>query len=225
MSRYRSGPSPLLVIMVGALVVFGGYFVWKGFLNFLEDQGDITAQVTRQAVASATARAAPLPVLPTIFIPPTFTPLPPCIWFEVAVDRAVYRECPSTDDTQCPIREVILYGTQLCVYSRVPGNIEWYVVDLNHEGAYRDTVYVHESVVEALNPTPTITHTYTPWPTITRTLSPTPLSVTPTPTVPGPTPTSSPQSSPAPSRTPLPSVTPLPPDTLPPSPTPPDVSI
>ncbi|NLE49967.1 MAG: hypothetical protein GX613_01055, partial [Chloroflexi bacterium] len=58
MSAYRSsGPSPLLIVLIGALIVFGGYYVWTGMLRFFEDSGDITAQVTRQARASATAPA------------------------------------------------------------------------------------------------------------------------------------------------------------------------
>ncbi|RPJ01776.1 MAG: hypothetical protein EHM39_02820, partial [Chloroflexi bacterium] len=80
---HRSGPSPLLIVMVGAMVVFGGYFVWMGFLDFLEDQGDITAQSTRDISASATARAAPQVVLPSPYLPASFTPLPPCEWYTV----------------------------------------------------------------------------------------------------------------------------------------------
>lgn len=215
MSRKRSGPSPLLIVIVGAFIVFGGYYVWLGFISFMENRGDITANVTREAMSSATAQAASPVRLPTIFIPASFTPLPPCMWFAVDVDRAVYRECPSQDDDECPIREVVTFGTELCVYSRVPGLEEWYVVDLNPEGAYRDTVYIHESVVEAVNPTPTITITYTPLPTITPTPSFTPPSVTATPTMPSPTPSPEPSGTPNPSSTPQPTPTPTPQPTLP----------
>ncbi len=197
-----------MVVIIGAFLVFGGYYVWTGFINFMESQGDITAPATQRAVASSTAQAAPLPAIPTMYNPPTFTPLPPCIWFEVDVERAVYRECPSTNDDECPIRDVIPFGTELCIYSRVPGNDEWYVVELNPDGAYRDIVYIHESVVEAVNPTPTITLTFTPLPTVTPLPSPTPPSVTPTPTQPSATP------SPLPSETPTPSVTPSPSPTI-----------
>jgi len=72
MPRYRSGPSPVLIIMIGALMVFGGYYVWTGFLSFLEDRGDITARVTRQAFATATAQSAPVQRLPTLYIPAAF---------------------------------------------------------------------------------------------------------------------------------------------------------
>jgi hypothetical protein len=186
MYRVRSGPSPLVIVLVGALLVFGGYFVWIGFLGFLEDQGDITANATRESIASATARAAPPALIPTFYMPATFTPLPPCQWFAVSVERAVYRECPSQDNRDCPIRDVILYGTELCVYSRAPGNPEWYVVELNPNGAYRDTVFIHESVVKAVNPTATPGPTVTPLPT-TRT-APTDTPAPPSPMPPAPSP-------------------------------------
>lgn len=191
--------------------MFGGYFLWIGFLNFLEDRGDITAQTTREAAASATAYAAPPLILPSPYFPATFTPLPPCQWFMVKVDRAVYRECPSKDNRECPIRETVEYGTEFCVYARVPGNPEWYVVELNPGGAYRDTVFMHESVLKAVNPTVTPAPTWTPGPTVTpiptRTPPPTsPPSATMPPTLPPAV---------SPTRTPL----------LTPSPTPPSISI
>jgi hypothetical protein len=212
MSQYRrSGPSPLFVVLIGALLVFGGYFVWVGFLNFLEDHGDITAQVTREAVASATAQAAPQVFLPSPYMPATFTPLPPCQWFMVSVDRAVYRECPSKDNQECPIRATVEYGTEFCVYSRVPGNPEWYIVELNPGGSYRDTVFMHESVLKAVNPTVTPAPTVTPGPTVTPVPTFTPAPTSP----PSPTGTPAPPPETSPTRTP----------TLTPSPTLPNISI
>ncbi|MBN2305939.1 MAG: hypothetical protein JXQ72_15765 [Anaerolineae bacterium] len=196
--RHRTGPSPLLIILVGALLVFGGYYVWMGFVSFLEDSGDITAPVTRQAFATSTAAARPQ--IPTVFNPATFTPLPPCQEFKVSVDRAVYRECPSQDNRECPIVEVVPYGTEFCVYARVPNNPEWWVIELNPGGAYRDIVYMHESVLEPVNPTLTPSITFTPLPTVTAAPSDTP---TPTPDR-SPTATRNPNITP----TPLPTVTP-----------------
>ncbi|MBI5959990.1 MAG: hypothetical protein HY866_14720 [Chloroflexi bacterium] len=209
MSHHRSGPSPLLVVALVAFMIFGGYFVWVGFLDFLEDQGDITAQVTRQAVNTATALSAPVGRLPTQYMPATFTPLPPCQWYKVNVERAVYRDCPSKDNTQCPIRDVVTYDTEMCVYSRAPENPEWYIVELNPGGAYREIVFMHESVLEPVNPTPTVTATATPLPPAsptpfyTATPSDTPLpSITPAPTQPPVL-----DASPSPA---LPTITPLP---------------
>lgn len=199
MTYRSSGPSPLLIVLIGALVVFGGYYVWMGARSFLEDRGNITADVTRQAFSTATAQAAPLLGLPTLYVPATFTPLPPCQMFRVSVERAVYRDCPSTDKLKCPVRDVVTYGTELCVYGRSPDNPEWYVVELNPNGAYRNTVYMHESVIEPVNPTPTPTVTHTPLPTV----SPTP-SFTPPPVVTStPTPTPNPATPPTPTPTPI----------------------
>lgn len=213
MSRHSSGPSPLLIVVIGALLVFGGYYVWIGFLQFLEDQGDITADVTREARITATAQSRQPVSLPTIYVPATLTPLPPCQNFYVSVERAVYRECPAQDDRECPVRDIILEGTELCIYDRVPNNQEWYVVELNPGGTYRDLVYIHQSVVRASDPTLTPTITFTPLPTITA---------IPTETVlPSPTPSRTPTLDPAVSPTPSP--TPTPPPSRTPSPTPPQV--
>lgn len=199
MTYRSSGPSPVLVVLLAALLVLGCYYTWRGVLSFLEDRGNITAPATREAVATATAQAESLRLPPTLYFPATFTPLPPCQTFRVRVERAVYRECPSTDNRQCPVREVVTYGTELCVYGRSPDNPEWYVVELNPGGAFRDTVFMHQSVLEAVNPTPTPTRTFTPLPTVTPLPSATPgstvrptLADTPTPgalsaTPPGPT--------------------------------------
>lgn len=208
MSGNRPGPSPLLIVIIGALVVFGGYFVWTGFLSFLEDRGDITAQVTREAFSTATARAIKPKASP--FFPATFTPLPPCQTFRVSVERAVYRSCPSTDDKQCPRIDSLEFDTEVCVYQRVPDAPEWYVVELNPGGAYRDIVYMHESVLKAANPTPPPSDTPQPLPTV----SPLPTT-TPAPTTPA-----APDSALTPSSGETPS--PAPPDatpTLTPSPT------
>lgn len=211
MSQYRSsGPSPLLIVLIGALIVFGGYYVWTGMLRFFEDRGDITAQVTRQAAASATVPAAAggLGALPTIPVYATYTPLPPCQWFEVTVERARYRECPSEDSEVCASRGSLELGTRVCVYERSKDNTEWYVVELNPEGAFRDMAYMHQSVIKAIDPTPTPTVTYTPLPTITLTPSDTPGPIlTPTPTL-TPSVTDTPDPATPPTQTPSP--TPLP---------------
>jgi hypothetical protein len=193
-----------LIVLVGAMVVFGGYFVWMGFLDFLDDQGDITAQSTRDISASATARAAPPPVFSSPYLPASFTPLPPCEWYTVRVDRAVYRECPSQDNTQCPILNTVEYGTEFCVYSRVPNNPEWFIVELNPNGSYRNTVFMHESVLEPVNPTRTPAPTVTPGPTLTLLPSSTPAPTLPPSPTPEPTqpPDVSPRSTPTPTPPP-----------------------
>lgn len=198
----------MLIIVVSALIVFGGYFVWTGFLSFLEDQGNITAQVTRQAYSTGTAQSESTR-RPTLYMPVTFTPLPPCQMFTVKVESAVYRSKPCQDNIECPRVDSMPYGTEVCVYSRVPNNPEWYIVELNPGGAFRDIVYMHESVIKAANPTPTPTLTFTPLPTISLT-----PSNTPPPTV-----------EPTMTDTVNPATPPTPTPTLTPSPTPPQVVI
>ena len=210
MSR-RNGPNPLVIIVIGALLVFGGYYVWIGLLNFLENQGDITAVVTREAFASATASSSNPTARPTLFQVFTPSPLPPCLEFEVSVERAIYRKAPCSDDELCPRVDSMTFGTEICVYGRANENPEWFVVELNPGGAFRDIVYMHESVVEATNPTPTPTVTFTPLPTV----SPAP-SDTPTRT-PIPSPTSPPE--PTAAETALPDSAPSGGTTIPAAPT------
>ncbi|NDJ76588.1 MAG: hypothetical protein GYB65_10050 [Chloroflexi bacterium] len=201
MPRRQSGPSPVMVVLVGAFLVFGGYFVWSGLLDFLDDQGNITAQATREAFSTSTAQSSTS--TPTLFAYVTHTPLPPCMEFTVSVNNAKLRECPQLDNIECPHREIVPYGTELCIYDFVPGSDEWYIVELNPGGAFRDIVYVNIEVVEAIDPTPTPSSTSTPLPTI----SPTP-SATPGPTnIPSPSDTPDPASPPTPTPTPAPSST------------------
>lgn len=198
MSYRRSGPSPLLVVIVVALLVFGGYYVWTGFLRFLEDQGDIAAQVTRAAVSTSTAQFSTQPA--TRFAPSTPTSPPPCQPFIVIVERAVYRSCPSQNNDECPRVDTLPYGAQVCVYERSPENAEWYTVDLNPEGMFRDIVYMHETVIEALEPTPRPTLTFTPPPTVTPLPTPTPTPTEEMPPTDTPDPATPPTSTPT--RTP-----------------------
>lgn len=217
MSRQRKGPNPLLIVVIGALMVFGGYYVWTGLLNFLENQGNLTAPVTQEARASAIAQAFTSTPRPTFFQAMSPTPLPPCLDFEVRVERAIYREAPCSDDDRCPRVDSMTMGTRVCVYGRSPDNAEWYIVELNPGGAFRDIVYMHESVIVAVNPTPTPTQTFTPLPTVSPVPSGTP---TPTPRV-SPTPEASEEGASTPTPTPPPAFTP----TLTPSPTPPRILI
>jgi hypothetical protein len=64
MLSHRSGP-PHYDNSGRALIVFGGYFVWTGFLRFLDSRGSITYQTTQTAVASATSAAVTPPARAT----------------------------------------------------------------------------------------------------------------------------------------------------------------
>src|SRR5947207_158432 len=91
-----------LVVVAGLLLVFGGYYVWRGFMNFMDSSGNIAAPPTieaqktarwqtataESAVNQATAQYENL--LPMA----TATPAQPCQDFRVSVVRARIRQCP-----------------------------------------------------------------------------------------------------------------------------------
>ena len=39
-----------LIVLVAALLVFGGYYIWQGFMAFMETNGNIAAPVTATAL-------------------------------------------------------------------------------------------------------------------------------------------------------------------------------
>jgi hypothetical protein len=105
-------------------------------------------------------------------------------------------------------------GTIICVLQRESGT-EWYSIDLNPSTRRLDLAYMHESIIEAVNPT--LTPSITPTPS--NTVSPAPtVTLTPTP-IPSATATlfPSPTRDPRLTNTPLPTLTP----TFTPSVTPP----
>ena len=182
--RRRSSSPPWLVFLIAVAVIFGIYYVWQGFRTYLRSGGLGIAEATQQAQILATATASrlqSLPQPPTLH--PTFTPIPDCKAFVVSVPQAIVRERASTN---APIVTSWPEGTEVCVIDRAPGDPEWYIVDGNPKTQRIDFAYMHESVIRAVDPTPTpsITPsplpTVTPLPTDTATLSPTPQ---PTPTV------------------------------------------
>ncbi len=197
----RATPS-WLVFLLAVAVVFGVYYLWRGFQNYLASGGLGVIETTTQAeeVASATA-AQIIESRPTAR--PTFTPIPDCTPFVVSVPSAIVREAPSTS---APLVTSWEEGTEVCVIGRAPENAEWYIVDRNPRTRLIEFAYMHESILEAVNPTLTPSRTFTPLPTVTAmpTLEPT-RSPTPVPTA-----TIDPNATdtPTPSRTPTPTITP-----------------
>ncbi|GIK62814.1 MAG: hypothetical protein BroJett018_06080 [Chloroflexota bacterium] len=206
MSKYsygrNRGPAPITVMLIAAILVFGGYMLWTGLVNFLEEGGRKTiAEATEQAHATSTAENRP-----TLIIFPSYTPLPPCQIFFVNVTSANVRECP---EFSCRGKTIVRYEGEVCVYGRAnPAEFpnadapdEWFVVNLTPNDAFPDYGYMHESVLEARYPTARPTRTFTPLPTITLTPTPrytqTPIAspantetFTPSPTTPAAPPTS-----------------------------------
>lgn len=215
--RPNDGLPAWMVFLVGAAIVFGGFYVWQGAQNFIRTGGLGVEEATQRAliIASATQqevlatpRATRDPNTPVGGLPPTATPVPDCQEFRVIVPNAIVREQPSSN---AAIVDGLTEGTGVCVLGR-DANSEWYTVDGNPDTRRRELAYMHETVIEAVFPTATPTETFTP--TVTPTITPT-VTITPTETL-EPTDTPDPNLSPTRRPTRTPSPTPPPTSTLPP---------
>jgi hypothetical protein len=197
----RQGPSTPLVIVITIALVLTCFVVWFSTLNWFQSRGLPGSGQT--PTTDPNTSSTPDPRFPTIDLGPPPTPIPECMDFQVDVSSALMRECP---DQSCAIRFTVNYQHPVCVYGKAEASAdyplanEWYVVDINASGAFRDLVYMHESVLKPINPTPRPTKTLTPLPTIT--LTPT-FTRQPTQLVPTITPPSATENPPA-----LPTVTP-----------------
>lgn len=206
-SRQRKTPNGCVILPTAVALVLACYLIWLGGLDWLENAGNPSVAATRQAEnAEATQTAIAPPTLRSLLLGPTRTAVPECQMFFVDAERGYIRECPALS---CEPREIVTYQRELCVYGEAlqneeyPDADEWYTVDLNPEGAFRDIAYMHRSLLSPLNPTPRPTRTFTPLPTITQT-----PSLTPPPTLPSPTPRYSSTPSATPTITPVPSPSP-----------------
>lgn len=182
MYRERSG-SAWQAALMAALIVFGGYFLWRGALNFFSTAGNITAPATATAAATVTLRPTrtfEVPPMNLIFgAQPTARP---CLEFYVTAVRARVRECPSE---RCETLAMPYQGNRICVYGRAAEAPEWYEVNLYPNDPIPRSAYMHQSVIAAVNPTPRPTATPRPSATFTPSHTPTPLpSVTPRPATP-----------------------------------------
>ena len=182
-SGRSSGPPRWFIFAVGLALVFGSYYLWIGAQNFIRTGGLGVAEATERAdiISSATAERIQQPVgSVNLLARPTATPIPPCTDFVVDVPNAIVRDAPTTN---AAIVTALFAGDPVCVIGREPGT-EWYIIDQNPSTRRLETVYMHESVIRALHPTPTATRTFTPAPT--TTLFPTRLptqTATPLPTL------------------------------------------
>lgn len=202
MYRQPRGIPVLFLAVCGALLVFGGYYVWRGVLSWMETGGDITAPATAAAsteVARFGTSAAPsngLPVgvgtpIPLDLLLVTATPARECYMFRVTVVRARIRECP---DTSCRTIEQPSQGARICVYGpaqpdpQYPEATDWYEINLDPNDPLPRLGFMHSDVIEAISPTKRPTRTPTRLPTVTvpptkrptRTLTPS-ITLTPTP--------------------------------------------
>ncbi|MCS7069944.1 MAG: SH3 domain-containing protein [Anaerolinea sp.] len=185
-SRGSGGLPPWLVFLIAVALVFGGFYLVRGVQDFMRTGGLGVSEATARAQMISTATAVRVTRMATGgFTPlPTGTPIPECIDFRVSVSNAIVREQPSFN---APIVTSFNSGTEVCVLGRAEQNAEWYIIDADRTTRRRETAYMHESVIEAVNPTATPTRTPTP------SRTPTPLpSVTPVPNLPTPVPSLTP---------------------------------
>jgi hypothetical protein len=175
------GPPAWLIFLVGIALVFGGYYLWLGAQNFLRTGGRGVVEATERAVIVSTATAESF--LPTrqATLVATPTPVPECKAFVVNVPNARVRQSPSESAATI---DSLFQNAEVCVLERAAPDSEWYVIDQNPATRRLELAYMHESVLEALNPTATPSRTPTPLPTVTATPSPTLTPVTPTLTAP-----------------------------------------
>lgn len=183
MGSRHNGPPTWFVFLVGIAIVFGVYYMWLGVRNFMAS-GMTVVESTRQAIELSTVTAERVEELET-FAPtslPTQTPVPECQDFVVNVPSAIVRELPTTNSA---IMDTLSQNDVVCVIAKQPES-EWYVIDENPLTRRLEPVYMHEDIVQALNPTLTPSTTFTPAPTVTNTPTYTPSNtpeITDTPTV------------------------------------------
>jgi hypothetical protein len=198
-----------MVFLVGVALVFGVFYLWQGAQNFIRTGGLGVEEATRRAqiIETATEEEVLATRPPTREMTPLAqaTAIPDCIEFRVIVPNAIVRSQPSSNAS---IVAGLTQGTGVCVLGQDTGS-EWYTVDGNPDTRRRELAYMHETVIEAVNPTLTPSDTATPLPTVT----PAPLTDTPTPE---PTDTPDPNATDTPRPTRTPTLTPPPTETLPP---------
>jgi hypothetical protein len=180
----QSRTSSCFAIVAGIAVVFGAFFLWRGFLAWFS-----YSAVTPDAAVAATALQQSLDktatmnmflgkadVTPTLG--PTITPEKVCKQFKVNVIRARIRECPKESCYTISLQE---QGAQICVRSLAPEATDWYIIDMNPSGP-QELGYMSKSVLVPMNPTPrpsptlnlaTVTPVPTQTPTLTFTAPPT----------------------------------------------------
>jgi hypothetical protein len=203
------------VFLVAVALVFGAFYLYQGAQNFIRTGGLGVEEATSRAqvVSTATAQQFTAAATRVASTPrPSLTPIPECIDFRVVVN-AVVRQSPSESGA---VETGKTAGEIVCVLGREEGS-EWYSIDLNPETRRVELAYMHEVVLEAVNPTPTPSITSTPLPTVTPAPTDTP-SMTPPPTdtaAPPPTPRFTRRATPSAGQTEEATPTPVPPTDIP----------
>ena len=188
--RQSDGPPSWFVFLLGVAFIFGGFYLWTSFQEYLRTGGlsvDQATQVSREeASATAVQRVTEVAELPTRR--PTSTPKPPCQEFRVTANTAIMREQATTASQ---LIESIPSGTLVCVLeaSQAGDGFTWYLIDRDPNTRLIETAYMREDVIEPANPTltpsvtvlaPTVTLTYSPTPSETSMPVNTPIRSAPT---------------------------------------------
>ncbi|MBC7869219.1 MAG: SH3 domain-containing protein [Chitinophagaceae bacterium] len=198
----NSGPPAWLVFVLGIAVVFGIYYLWSGVRDYvstggLSEEGATARALVDEPTAEQRTQQADFDNFGFTAMP-TATEIPACINFEVAVPSAIVRAEASTN---AAILDSLSQGEIVCVIS-LEADGAWYLIDRNPRTRRIETGYMSETIIEAVDPTPTPTRTLTPAPTVTDVPTFTPSQTA----APQPTPTRDPGVSDTP--TPTPSLTP-----------------
>lgn len=138
-------------------------------------------EATERAVIIATATAVRERPTSAITPGPSSTPIPECQDFVVTASNARVREAPNTESNTVTS---FSQGEIICVLGRDPDS-EWYTIDSDPSQFRMKLAYMHESVIQAVNPTPRPSRTPTPLPTVTPAPTDTPTAtLLPSPTSP-----------------------------------------
>ncbi len=151
----RESKSPTwFAVIVAVLFVFGGYFIWRGFLSWADANFSFTAP---SPAAPSISNSAKTVTAQTNVIAQTMTfaarpsPTSSCQQFRVKVLRARVRECPKDTCNTIALPE---QGAVFCVYRLAPQTTDWYEVNLKPDDPIGELGYMSVSVLSPVNPTP-----------------------------------------------------------------------
>ena len=168
--RSRQGGSPpnWFVFLLGVALIFGGYYLWINFEDYVRSGGLSVRQATtvseQQANATEIRRVTVIAELPTRR--PTATAKPPCQDFRVSANTAIMRQAASVNSKNL---DVLPSGTVVCVLEGIDGDdsFTWYLIDREPNTQLIEAGYMREDVIRPLNPTPTPSDTPLAAPSVT----------------------------------------------------------
>ncbi len=169
----RRGSQPAwLIMLIAAALVFAGWYLWQGLQTYLRSGGLGVQEAVQQAEQQASATVIRALTSTVIFAPPpTRTPIPECQPFVVVVKEAIVRTEPSRE---ARIKRALFEGDEVCVIAPAASDPDWMLVDEEPRSRRIESVYMHRSLIRAVNPTATPVATPTPLSTITPKPSDTP---------------------------------------------------